>query len=71
MSVMFTHTHSGAYLGKSGFVGRRFAGSLGSIGLPAHFIHATEFVHGDLGKSYVFHHVQQQCLAHMYLHWTS
>ncbi|XP_064406924.1 uncharacterized protein LOC135351765 isoform X2 [Halichondria panicea] len=36
-------------VGKSGHVGRRFASSLGSIGLASHFIHATDFVHGDLG----------------------
>ena len=37
------------YLGKSGVVGTRFAASLSSIGIPSHFVHATEWAHGDLG----------------------
>lgn len=39
--------------GKSGHVGRRFASSLRSIGLASHFIHAADFVHGDLGMGTV------------------
>ena len=35
--------------GKSGIVGNRFAASLSSIGIPSHFVHATEWSHGDLG----------------------
>jgi arabinose-5-phosphate isomerase len=36
-------------LGKSGAVARRMAISLASIGKPAHFVHAAEWGHGDLG----------------------
>jgi len=37
-------------LGKSGLVGRRLAASLASLGTKAHFTHAAEWAHGDLGK---------------------
>eukprot|EP01006_Ploeotia_vitrea_P011990 TRINITY_DN31882_c0_g1_i1.p1 TRINITY_DN31882_c0_g1~~TRINITY_DN31882_c0_g1_i1.p1 ORF type:complete len:541 (+),score=64.57 TRINITY_DN31882_c0_g1_i1:127-1623(+) len=36
-------------VGKSGFVGRRLAASLASISIPATYVPATEWVHGDLG----------------------
>ena len=36
-------------IGKSGYVARRMAASLASVGVPAHFVHGTEWVHGDLG----------------------
>ncbi|TVP94185.1 MAG: SIS domain-containing protein [Acholeplasmatales bacterium] len=36
-------------IGKSGHVGRKIAASLSSTGTPAHFMHAAEGVHGDLG----------------------
>jgi arabinose-5-phosphate isomerase len=36
-------------IGKSGYVGRRMAATLASVGIPAHFVHGTEWVHGDLG----------------------
>ena len=36
-------------IGKSACVARRMAVSLSSTGTPAHFVHATEWVHGDLG----------------------
>ena len=32
-------------------VASRFAGSLSSVGIPAHFVHAAEWIHGDLGDS--------------------
>ena len=37
-------------LGKSGAVGRRLAASLASTGMPAHYVHAAEWAHGDLGN---------------------
>jgi len=37
-------------------VGSRFAASLSSIGIPSHFVHATEWSHGDLG---LFHEIRQ------------
>lgn len=36
-------------VGKSGHVGRKIAASFSSTGTPAHFMHAAEGVHGDLG----------------------
>ena len=36
---------------KSGFVGLRLAASLCSTGTPAHFIHAAEWAHGELGAA--------------------
>lgn len=38
-------------IGKSGIVARRFASSLASTGTPAHFTHASEWIHGDLGNA--------------------
>jgi arabinose-5-phosphate isomerase len=36
-------------VGKSGHVGRKIAATLASTGTPAHFVHAGEAGHGDLG----------------------
>ena len=36
-------------VGKSGLAAARMASSLTSIGLPAHWVHGTEWFHGELG----------------------
>ena len=36
-------------VGKSGLIGAKIAATLSSTGTPAHFLHATEAAHGDLG----------------------
>lgn len=36
-------------MGKAGLVGRKIAATLSSTGKPAHFLHPTEGVHGDVG----------------------
>ena len=36
-------------VGKSGHIGAKIAATLSSTGSPAHFLHATEAAHGDLG----------------------
>lgn len=36
-------------IGKSGHIGRKIAATLASTGTPAHFVHAGEASHGDLG----------------------
>ena len=36
-------------IGKSGIIARKFAATLRSIGTQAHFLHAAEAIHGDLG----------------------
>jgi len=36
-------------VGKSGLVGRKLAATFSSLGLPSHFLHPTEALHGDLG----------------------
>jgi len=36
-------------IGKSGIIARKFAATLRSTGTPAHFLHAAEAIHGDLG----------------------
>jgi arabinose-5-phosphate isomerase len=36
-------------LGKSGHIGRKVAATFASTGTPAHFVHAAEASHGDLG----------------------
>ena len=36
-------------IGKSGYVARRTAASMTSVGVSAQFVHAAEWVHGDLG----------------------
>ncbi len=38
-----------AGIGKSGHVARKIAATLASTGTPAHFVHAAEASHGDLG----------------------
>ncbi len=38
-----------AGIGKSGHVGRKIAATFASTGTPAHFVHAAEASHGDLG----------------------
>ncbi|MEM9082074.1 MAG: KpsF/GutQ family sugar-phosphate isomerase [Planctomycetota bacterium] len=37
-------------VGKSGLVGAKISATLSSTGTPSHFMHATEAVHGDLGR---------------------
>ena len=37
-------------MGKSGLVGAKIAATMSSLGLPAHFMHPSEAVHGDLGR---------------------
>jgi arabinose-5-phosphate isomerase len=36
-------------IGKSGIIARKLAATLRSTGTPAHFLHPTEAVHGDIG----------------------
>jgi arabinose-5-phosphate isomerase len=36
-------------IGKSGIIARKIAATLRSTGTPAHFLHASEAVHGDIG----------------------
>ena len=36
--------------GKSGQVAQRFSSSLSSVGISSQYVHAAEWVHGDLGK---------------------
>ena len=36
-------------VGKSGFIAKKIASTMNSIGVPAMFIHPTEASHGDLG----------------------
>ncbi len=37
--------------GKSGHVAARLAGTLSSVGIAAHYVSATEWAHGDLGRT--------------------
>ena len=37
-------------MGKSGLIGAKIAATMSSLGLPAHFMHPSEAVHGDLGR---------------------
>jgi arabinose-5-phosphate isomerase len=37
-------------MGKSGLIGAKVAATLSSLGQPAHFLHPSEAVHGDLGR---------------------
>ena len=39
-----------AGMGKSGLIGAKIAATMSSLGLPAHFLHPSEAVHGDLGR---------------------
>ena len=59
---VFNHTYSIKFFlknslknfsGKSGVIGDRFAASLSSIGIASHYVHATEWAHGDLGKIFL------------------
>lgn len=36
-------------MGKSGLVGKKIAATFASIGVPSHFLHPAEAIHGDLG----------------------
>ncbi|GAC1651129.1 MAG: KpsF/GutQ family sugar-phosphate isomerase [Acidobacteriaceae bacterium] len=36
-------------VGKSGLIARKISGTMRSTGTPAHFLHASEALHGDLG----------------------
>lgn len=37
-------------MGKSGLIGAKLAATMSSLGQPAHFMHPSEAVHGDLGR---------------------
>jgi len=37
-------------LGKSGLIGRKLSATFASTGMPSHFLHPTEAMHGDLGR---------------------
>ncbi|MDB4695174.1 KpsF/GutQ family sugar-phosphate isomerase, partial [bacterium] len=37
-------------VGKSGIIGKKISATLASTGTPSHFMHATEAMHGDLGR---------------------
>ncbi len=37
-------------VGKAGLIGQKIAATMASTGTPAHFLHPTEAVHGDLGR---------------------
>lgn len=37
-------------IGKSGLIGQKIAATMASLGIPAHAVHPTEAVHGDLGR---------------------
>ena len=37
-------------VGKAGLIGQKIVATLGSTGSPAHFLHPSEAVHGDLGR---------------------
>ena len=37
-------------MGKSGLIGAKIAATMSSLGQPAHFLHPSEAVHGDLGR---------------------
>lgn len=37
-------------IGKSGYIGQKFAASLRSVGIPTYFLHAAEAGHGDIGN---------------------
>ena len=37
-------------VGKAGLVGQKLVATLASTGTPAHFLHPSEAVHGDLGR---------------------
>lgn len=37
-------------MGKSGHIARKIASTMASLGTPAHFLHAADASHGDLGR---------------------
>jgi len=37
-------------MGKSGLIAQKISATLSSVGLPSHFIHPAEALHGDLGR---------------------
>lgn len=37
-------------IGKAGLIGQKIAATLASTGTPSHFVHASEALHGDLGR---------------------
>jgi len=37
-------------MGKSGLIGQKISATMASLGLPSHFVHPAEAVHGDLGR---------------------
>jgi arabinose-5-phosphate isomerase len=37
-------------MGKSGLIGQKIAATLSSLGVPSHFTHPSEAMHGDLGR---------------------
>ncbi|MDR1484015.1 MAG: KpsF/GutQ family sugar-phosphate isomerase [Planctomycetaceae bacterium] len=37
-------------VGKAGLIGQKIAATLASTGTPAHFVHPSEAIHGDLGR---------------------
>ncbi len=37
-------------LGKSGLIGQKLSATFASTGTPSHYLHATEAMHGDLGR---------------------
>ncbi|MFG0306036.1 MAG: SIS domain-containing protein [Phycisphaerales bacterium JB040] len=37
-------------IGKSGLIGAKLSATMSSVGIPSHFMHATEAAHGDLGR---------------------
>jgi arabinose-5-phosphate isomerase len=39
-----------AGLGKSGLIGRKLSATLASLGIPAHDVHPSEAMHGDIGR---------------------
>ena len=39
-------------IGKSGHVAARLAGTLSSVGIAAHYVSATEWAHGELGRAW-------------------
>ena len=53
--------------GKSGHVAARLAGTLSSIGIPAHYVPATEWSHGDLGMGLCCLRYVLFYLSHVYL----
>lgn len=48
-SVAAGHRIILAGVGKSGLIARKISGTMRSTGTPAHFLHASEALHGDLG----------------------